>query len=271
MLHVSKVENGLMCGCVCAGCGGSLVARNNVKNKKIWHFAHLTKECANAQESALHRIAKEVIAKMKVIKLPEYKGLVVGDFVTDGWIAEVEYNKLQGIRPDIAFTKGLRMLFVEIAVTNPVSADKREYIERLRQATLEFDLKPFFERNQDFSINQVRDFLEKCESKWIFNEKLEEKYKASLVKTAPVPVFVPAPNDDHDGFYTMYAVKRFYKREDRITSIRFVQDCPIHGSYIFQKCKKCQYYRELPELLGGDLFPRINDESSLEIMFLCNA
>ena len=36
--YIKDVENGLSCNCVCAGCGGILVARKG--KKQTHHFAH---------------------------------------------------------------------------------------------------------------------------------------------------------------------------------------------------------------------------------------
>lgn len=38
--HVSNVENGLSCNCICPHCKQTLIAKNNQKNKKESHFSH---------------------------------------------------------------------------------------------------------------------------------------------------------------------------------------------------------------------------------------
>lgn len=44
LVHVSEVERGLKCGCVCPACGEVLIARKG--NKVVHHFAHKsTIEC----------------------------------------------------------------------------------------------------------------------------------------------------------------------------------------------------------------------------------
>lgn len=70
IVHVSKVERGLACGCTCPGCGHSLVARKG--NKVTPHFAHYKgQECENALESAMHLASKEVLMREEKIVLPQ--------------------------------------------------------------------------------------------------------------------------------------------------------------------------------------------------------
>src|SRR3546814_18564190 len=68
--HISEVVSGLACQCICPGCGADLVARKG--DHKEHHFGHRsTAECAHALESALHKLAKEVLHDRKEILLPE--------------------------------------------------------------------------------------------------------------------------------------------------------------------------------------------------------
>ena len=176
MVNISDVENGLKCECVCAGCRGVLIAKNKGEVRTP-HFAHLNEECKNAQESALHRLAKELIAKRKVIKLPEYKGIKCPDFNTDGWSYELEYGGEKGVRPDLVFYQEDKMLFIEVAVTNPVSQEKRDKLLKIGTPTLQFNLKPFFNTGFDVSKSQVNSFIDACYCHWIVNLKKELEYK----------------------------------------------------------------------------------------------
>lgn len=75
LLHVSQVETGLACRCICLGCGAALVARNAAKNVKVAHFAHhKAEECATGLQTALHPAAKDIIARHKQLRLPGVSG-----------------------------------------------------------------------------------------------------------------------------------------------------------------------------------------------------
>ena len=71
LIHISRVESGENCGCICPSCKMSLGAYKGDKNKH--HFRHLNKtECEGALESTLHLLAKEVFKKNKQLNLPDY-------------------------------------------------------------------------------------------------------------------------------------------------------------------------------------------------------
>ena len=68
LIHISNVENGLKCGCICPSCKGKMIAK---KGKiKVHHFAHYNKDCGLAGETALHLKCKEIIEKNKTFWIP---------------------------------------------------------------------------------------------------------------------------------------------------------------------------------------------------------
>lgn len=68
-VRINEVESGLACGCVCPVCGGKLIARKG--EHKRHHFAHHNAEaCSYNNETALHLMAKTIIAKVTSIMLP---------------------------------------------------------------------------------------------------------------------------------------------------------------------------------------------------------
>ena len=69
LVHISEVERGLQCGCVCPMCRRDLVAKQGKVQEH--HFAHdKGAECAHAVETALHLAAKDILAKRREIVLP---------------------------------------------------------------------------------------------------------------------------------------------------------------------------------------------------------
>ena len=78
VVHISEMvekDRGKACECICLCCGHPLVAKLG-RGKKTAHFAHLAEEgrttCSadEANESGLHKIAKEIVCKSEYIWLP---------------------------------------------------------------------------------------------------------------------------------------------------------------------------------------------------------
>src|SRR5690606_22309679 len=58
LVHVSEVESGRECGCVCVQCGSPMIARKG--NHNVHHCGHDGSSNCSA-ESALHQLAKEIL------------------------------------------------------------------------------------------------------------------------------------------------------------------------------------------------------------------
>ena len=72
LVHISEVERGLSCSCICPNCKGQLIARKG--EYKSDHFAHYsTGECQGALETTLHLVAKKILEKCHYITLPAVK------------------------------------------------------------------------------------------------------------------------------------------------------------------------------------------------------
>ena len=69
LIHVDSVSTGLACKCFCPHCKSELVAKNG-GNRKVHHFAHANgSDCVGAIESALHKMAKDILVKYELIRL----------------------------------------------------------------------------------------------------------------------------------------------------------------------------------------------------------
>ena len=70
LIHISSVESGLKCTCICPSCGEHLIAKKG--NKVVHHFAHKpNSECAYGYQTSLHLLAKEILFECKEITIPE--------------------------------------------------------------------------------------------------------------------------------------------------------------------------------------------------------
>lgn len=158
LVNVDEVSNGLSCGCVCPSCGGSLVAHQG--SKKQHHFKHYNVEdCEHGSESALHILAKEIIANTKAVYIPNAP-LNAYDLFPKGKCykfenAYIEKTFSPDVRCDILLESGNILLNVEIKVTHKVDLSKkiRLYNENLR--TIEIDLSDFTENFDKTKIQKI--------------------------------------------------------------------------------------------------------------------
>lgn len=194
LVHVSQVENGLGCNCVCPNCKHPLIAKNNPHNKKAAHFAHSSgTECAGAVETALHLLAKDILKKTKKINAPSYHH----DYNPDNWDSVFRESKnitfdnvlleqqlLAGnekIIPDaIAVIRGKKIL-VEFANTHFIDHEKKAKIKLLGLACIEVNLQ-----GQLLNEASLTAFLNTDSGKkyWITNPRLDNEYLVHQQKQA---------------------------------------------------------------------------------------
>ena len=66
---IEEVMRGLACDCACPACDAPLVAKKGRRN--VHHFAHYKGfDCAQALETSLHLMAKQILANNNSITLP---------------------------------------------------------------------------------------------------------------------------------------------------------------------------------------------------------
>lgn len=206
IIHIDELqesERGLSCGCVCPSCGAQLQAKLGQKNRH--HFSHTSENCSNeaATQTALHLLAKEIIAQGKPMLFPEicleYKN---SPYFSHKYIQGVPVNieikparkikcdevilerKLQSIVPDVIFIAQQNKCIVEIAVTHFIDEVKEQKIKEIGLPTIEIDLSKIY--RQDFKREELEnEILNNPENrKWIYYPNFEnlilkanEKYK----------------------------------------------------------------------------------------------
>ncbi|RXT42855.1 hypothetical protein B5V01_21735 [Mesorhizobium erdmanii] len=178
LVHISEVERGLKCDCVCPGCGIRLVARTKA-DKVVPHFAHYGPACGGAPETALHKIAKQIVADSLTLVVP--KRIAIHGAVeralpgaTDIKLesARIEYNDPDGIVPDLYVTVKGHELFVEVAVTHPCDEEKIRRIREHGIAAIEIDLSRI---PRDASPGIVADaVLRMAPRRWLFNKTIDD-------------------------------------------------------------------------------------------------
>lgn len=134
--HISEVENGLKCDCVCVECSEKLIAINNKNNKREIHFRHeVETNCKGGVETSLHLLAKQIVLENSKIKIHEK------DYFN--YTKSEKETPLADYQPDVIIenleNKGKWL--IEIAVTSFVQENKLEKIKRDNLNCLEIDLK----------------------------------------------------------------------------------------------------------------------------------
>lgn len=187
LIHVSAVDSGLDCGCICPACHGVLEAKKGTEI--VHHFAHYkSKECATGYETSIHLLAKEVIAESKMVFIPtvsvfsgrsdwvisESKPLAVDSVTLE--------TTLDNIVPDVMVIIGDRKLLVEIKVTHGVGEAKTQRIKELGISCIEIDLSKLKGEITKEHLTEIL-LANASYAKWVFNAQVE-RYKSIFLGLA---------------------------------------------------------------------------------------
>ena len=177
LAHIDTVSNGLSCGCTCPSCGGKLEAHQGEKNQH--HFKHYNAtDCEHGSESALHIMAKNIIANTKTVYIPDAPSNIY-DQKTNGKCykfenAYIEKSISPEIRCDVLLESGNVILNVEIKVTHEVDSSKKWKLYNHNLRTIEIDLSYMV---NDFNESTVRNAIERgTKTQLIYSPKAKEIY-----------------------------------------------------------------------------------------------
>jgi len=152
--HISEVSNGAACGCICFGCRRRLIARN-AGEFRAHSFAHRAEDmafdCVSSGESALHKRAKEIIAKHCRVTLPATSTpgpdgkLVEVTPARSITLRDVKLEALDGeVIPDVTATMpDGRRIFIEIANTHFCSPEKIAKLDAMGVEVLEITVSAY--------------------------------------------------------------------------------------------------------------------------------
>lgn len=186
LLHISQVESGLKCNCVCPSCGSELVARKG--KKMMHHFAHHnTDVCKYGYETSLHMAAKDIILKAKKLWLPAvYINFESGkskEVIKEAIQIDVDdvilEKRMDDIIPDIIVKCGGKELIIEIFVTHAIDEVKLNKIASKDISTLEIDLSI---KEKAISSSELEKILigESEGKKWKYNS-IEAAWKKRFI------------------------------------------------------------------------------------------
>lgn len=215
-VHISEVPTGLACGCSCPQCGKRLVAKKG--RLVVHHFAHYATQaaqCTWATESALHRLAKDILAGEKAIWLPATPLLLPGTprAKDEGWFpyetARLE-ERINDVRADLLLTNGTDAVMVEIAVSHFCNEAKIQKIEAAGVSAIEINLSGFDLFNSDLDLRSA--LLKEAPRTWLFHTNGYRKPIEAKEEPEPPPVVIRRP--------TLQATPRTYlSRTDEILAV----------------------------------------------------
>ncbi len=223
LVHISEVERGLKCGCICPACKMALNAKKGEKNAH--HFAHKSsQECKYGYETSLHMAAKEILSKAGKMILPE-SWITFPELMHDPiqackikkiTIEHVELERRFGsVIPDVIIYTDDKPLFIEIFVTHRIDNEKLEKLKELGIPTIEIDLSNIDDNISHEALSDI--ILGKSELKYWKYDPIVEPYKQRFIDAAD-----------------KLRMERVFG-EDRV-------ECPCSGSYrdFFNYCRYCE-------------------------------
>lgn len=137
-VHIDKAINGLKCGCYCTVCDKDFVTvQGRSFNHREWHFRHEgdrnnTSICPGGVETALHKLAKQIMVTSSSIVLPKFGRIAFSDPV-----AEIKHKST---RPDVTVIYKGEPAYFEIAVHHFIEPRKEEFFLSGQYRSVEIDL-----------------------------------------------------------------------------------------------------------------------------------
>jgi hypothetical protein len=197
LVHITEVQRGLACGCICPACNSQLVARTKADHQ-VPHFAHNTGDaCGGGPETVLHLLAKEAFRGNPKLFLPERPTLNERKQVVtrQGQEVETEFLRLEyadpkKIIPDLYVRAMGYDLFVEVAVTHFSDDTKIQRLREHRIPAVEVDLSQSPRNSTRETIADA--VLRTAPRQWLYHPGIdaaeakrradEQKWRAELAK-----------------------------------------------------------------------------------------
>ena len=169
LIHVDSVSTGLACKCFCPHCKSELVAKNG-GSRKVHHFAHANgNDCVGAIESALHKMAKDILQEHKLIMLPPVQEYGIEKQTVFSKVDVEVFDKELSLRPDcIGYSENGCVMWVEFKRSHEVDVKKAGKIISAKIDCVEIDLN-----SSELDPVKLKSFIENSgeRRKWIYNHE----------------------------------------------------------------------------------------------------
>lgn len=287
--HISEVDKGLDCNCLCPACGERLVAKKG--NIKVHHFAHYSQiDCSLAYETSLHLGVKRVLERERKLLFPAtYKISLLNrqTLVSEPTLLEIDQivleERIESIIPDILVqVHGARCL-IEIYVTHKVDDAKLEKVKKLNIAALEIDFSHINREVNDEVISEIL-LTDLGLKHWLFNPRIEQIEKADqdwfihTISTGKI--------DAYKTTYTKYYFDSVFgcpllpkrRRLWCVSHIRNCSDCDYYVSHAlgtvycmarYMMWKKSSYFRILQVGEEQAFLGYLDTQTYLDLLGVC--
>jgi hypothetical protein len=189
--HVSQVERGLDCNCICPSCDESLVARQG--DVKSWHFAHSSgSACKGAFSAALATLLADLLNQGSAFSLPHLtwkwgssdKRRATGRVIMEN--ATTEVDPRTGLHYVIAlpttshFGARFRISFLEPGMAQDATSHSEDETCHL---LLDFTQVEDLGLPEDAIISAVSDrLLASSDRRWIYHHQIQSERRACTEK-----------------------------------------------------------------------------------------
>lgn len=174
--HISEVEQGLACDCICLECHEPLMAKKGPV--LAHHFSHTGEtNCNPSPEKLTHRYAKELIAQRLVAVEPAFEISQEVSGLEAWWRqpaclfkadrAIVEPTEYEEFKPDVMLVRGAMKFAIEVYFRHPVPPAKMALLEKRYMHAVEVDLSDLDENAGPEVIGRALDQHRRW--KWLNN------------------------------------------------------------------------------------------------------
>lgn len=216
LVHIDSVPNGNECGCVCPHCKSELCAKNGGSGEKmVHHFAHLSgSDCVGAIESALHKMAKDVMKESLSIQLPERLYGSQGEILKFDRVEVEFFDKETRLRPDCIGYYGDKILWIEFKRTHAVDAKKKGKIISAKIDCVELDLN-----SCSLDPDSVRRFIteETDHRVWIRDTESKPRFAGSYGSNQSY-------TDNYDDCYNCGHIQRVFAENEHGHFVNLLKD-----------------------------------------------
>ena len=231
IVHISEIERGLACSCVCPSCGDMLVARKGTEVGH--HFAHSSGEdCKNGFTASLYYAFLRGISELGYIQLPPYSknrsvvedgsGLHVIMPQAKVRVNRAEVTKRAGEVTGIVMYCGEKPLILKLLTAYTTGRKNIAKIETVGLPVIEIGLSREDEINNSMVLSLLKNPTKQVY--WVYNKRAEDIWKAMTAKCEKLAI-----NGEQNAIYT-YGCPVKSKREDGIIC------------YIKRGCAFCEYF-----------------------------
>lgn len=174
LVGIEDVPRGLACGAVCPECRSILVARKG--EIKLHHFAHhASLDCSGGFETAVHRMAKQIVSDRLCLNLPDVIARAGSDArrlygTTLQRFDAVELEVwMDGIRPDAVGVRGDKQVAIEFFVSHRCDPEKLQVFANRRLAAVEIDLSAV---GRNVNLDELQGLVtRRAPRQWLYNPK----------------------------------------------------------------------------------------------------